>query len=115
MVKRVLVLGGGVGGTLAANLLVRKLRSQLLDGEASVTLVDQTGQHVYQPGFMYIAMGGERAERLQKPERGLLDKRVELVVGDAVRIDEQGQCVALADGRSLPYDYLVLATGCRIV
>ncbi len=113
--KRVLVLGGGVGGTLAANLLVRKLRSQLLNGEASVTLVDQTGQHVYQPGFMYIAMGGERAERLQKPERGLLDKRVELVVGDAVRIDEKEQCVALADGRSLPYDYLVLATGCRIV
>ena len=38
-------------------------------GEVDVIVVDSTGQHVYQPGFMYIAMGGERAEKLQRPER----------------------------------------------
>ncbi len=112
--QRVLVLGGGVGGTLVANLLVRKLRRPIDRGEVSVTVVDLTGRHTYQPGFMYIAMGGERAERLVRPERSLLDPRVQLVVGEAVRVDEASRLVELADGQRLAYDYLVLATGSRI-
>jgi sulfide:quinone oxidoreductase len=112
---RVLILGGGVGGTLTANLLVRKLRRQVKAGEVTVTVVDQTGQHTYQPGFMYIAMGGERAERLARPERGLLDARVTLVVGEVTKVDEKRRLVHLADGERLAYDHLVLATGSRIV
>jgi sulfide:quinone oxidoreductase len=113
--QRVLVLGGGVGGTLAANLVSRKLRKAIDAGEASVTVVDETGAHVYQPGFMYIAMGGERAERLQRPERSLLDERVELVVGRSTAIDEARRVVQLEDGTELAWDRLVLATGARIL
>ena len=80
--QRIVILGGGVGGTLTANLLVRKLHREIKRGDAHVTVVDATGQHVYQPGFMYIAMGGERAANLQRPERSLLDKRVTLIVGE---------------------------------
>jgi len=113
--QRVVILGGGVGGTLVANLLVRKLRRQIDRHEATVTLVDEKGQHVYQPGFMYIAMGGEKAERLSRPERSLLDDRVILDVARAVKIDEASSRVDLEDGRHLEYDQLVIATGSRIV
>ena len=113
--KRILILGGGVGGTLTANLLMKKLRRQVKAGEVTITVVDQTGKHTYQPGFMYIAMGGERAEKLERPERGLLDSRVGLVVGEIERIDESSRTVHLTDGERLVYDYLVLATGSRIV
>jgi len=113
--QRILILGGGVGGTLTANLLVKKLRAQIDRGEVEVVVVDATGQHVYQPGFMYIAMGGERAANLSRPERGLLDKRVTLVVGQIAGIDEARQVITLVDGLSLGYDQLVLATGSRIV
>jgi sulfide:quinone oxidoreductase len=113
--QRILILGGGVGGTLTANLLVKKLRAQIDRGEVGLSVVDLTGQHVYQPGFMYIAMGGERAANLQRPERSLLDKRVTLVIGEVARIDADHQVVTLADGRPLGYDQLVLATGSRIV
>jgi sulfide:quinone oxidoreductase len=112
---RILILGGGVGGTLTANLLARKLRSRLRRGDATITLVDQTGAHTYQPGFMYLAMGGERAERLARPERSLLDARVQLVVGEAIRIDEDARLVHLADGQRVGYEHLVLATGARIL
>src|SRR5439155_25579279 len=114
VMKRIVILGGGVGGTLTGNLLIKKLRSQVKAGDVSITVVDQTGQHTYQPGFMYIAMGGERADRLQRPERGLLDKLVTLVVGNVDRIDECTQRVFLTDGLPIIYDYLVLATGSRI-
>ena len=113
--NRILVLGGGVGGTLVANLLAKKLRSRIAFGDVDITLVDEHGAHVYQPGFMYIAMGGERAEKLQRPERSLLDHRVNLVIGRATHIDEARQSVALEDGEVLRYDHLVLATGSRIV
>lgn len=113
--KRVLVVGGGVGGTLAANLVSRKLRKRIAAGEADVTVVDSTGQHVYQPGFMYIAMGGERAKNLSRPERSLLDSRVNLVVANATNIDVEGQVVELDNGDRLNYDQLVLATGSRIM
>ncbi|HZL33393.1 MAG TPA: FAD/NAD(P)-binding oxidoreductase [Verrucomicrobiae bacterium] len=113
--QRILILGGGVGGTLTANLLVKKLRARIDRGEVGLSVVDLTGQHVYQPGFMYIAMGGERAANLQRPERSLLDKRVTLVIGEVARIDVDHNVVTLTDGRPLGYDQLVLATGSRIV
>lgn len=112
--NRVLILGGGVGGTLAANLLGRKLRRRITSGTAEVTVVDETGEHVYQPGFMYLAMGGERAEHLRRPEQSLLDDNVKLVVGTVARVEADQQFVELADGRRLPYDQLVIATGSRI-
>ena len=113
--QHVLILGGGVGGTLTANLLARQLGDRIDRGEVMVTVVDATGDHVYQPGFMYIALGGERASKLKRPERSLLDKRVHLQVGEVTALDAERRSVTLADGRTLAYDQLVLATGSRIV
>jgi sulfide:quinone oxidoreductase len=113
--ERIVILGGGVGGTLTANLLVKQLRKRIDAGQVSVTVVDATGRHTYQPGFMYIAMGGERAEKLERPERSLLDDRVNLVVDEVALVDEAARKVILTSGDVLGYDYLVLASGSRIV
>jgi sulfide:quinone oxidoreductase len=113
--ERVLILGGGVGGTLVANLISRKLKKQIDAGEVNVTVVDEYGEHVYQPGFMYIAMGNEKPESLRKPERQLLDDRVDLVIGGVTKIDEEASLVSLEDGSTLAYDELILATGSRIL
>lgn len=110
MPARVVVLGGGVGGTLVANLLSRELGR-----EAAVTVVDGTGMHLYQPGFLYVALDQANALWMTRDERGLLRKEVDLVVDRATKIDPVAQTVALAAGGSLPYDYLVVATGSRIV
>lgn len=109
MAARVVVIGGGVGGTLAANLL-----SKELGAEAKVTVVDGTGMHVYQPGFLYVALDQANALWLARDERTLLRKNVELVIEQAMRIDPDEQTVALARGGTLSYDYLVLATGSRL-
>jgi sulfide:quinone oxidoreductase len=52
MPARIVVLGGGVGGTLTANLLDKELGR-----DADVTVVDPTGMHLYQPGYLYVALG----------------------------------------------------------
>jgi len=108
-VKRVVILGGGVGGTIVANLLARKVK------DAHVTVVDRTGKHVYQPGFLYVAFGRMKPERLVRDERTLLHRRVKLVLGDAARVDAKAKEVILQDGDAIPYHYLVIATGAEIV
>jgi sulfide:quinone oxidoreductase len=113
--QRVVILGGGVGGTLTANLVARKLKARIAKGEAKVTVVDATGKHTYQPGYMYIAMGHERPERLVRNERALLDRNVDLVVDVVQKVDVEASRVELASGEALHYDQLVIATGSRIV
>lgn len=110
MPAKIVVLGGGVGGTLAANLL-----SKQLGRDAEVTVVDPTGMHVYQPGFLYVALGQAHGRWLARDERTLLRKDVELAVEAAVRVDPAAGTVELERGGTLPYDYLVLATGARLV
>jgi len=78
----VLVLGGGVGGTIVANLVAKEAGDR-----ANVTVVDATGVHLYQPGFLYVAVGQEKPSALQRPERQLLRHDVSLVVDRATRVD----------------------------
>ena len=110
MPARVVILGGGVGGTLAANLISKELR-----GDAHVTVVDPTGMHVYQPGFLYVALGQANGRWLARDERQLLRGDVDLVIEGAEGIDPAAGEVRLSKGGTLPYDYLVLATGARLV
>jgi len=107
---RVVVLGGGVGGTLAANLLAKELGR-----EARVTVVDPTGMHQYQPGYLYVALGQANGRWLVRDERSLLRREVDLVIDGAIRIHPDAGTVQLARGDSLDWDYLVLATGARLV
>jgi sulfide:quinone oxidoreductase len=110
MDAKIVILGGGVGGTLTANLLVDRL------GDAgTVTVVDPTGMHAYQPGFLYVALGQANGRWLARDERTLLDKRVDLAIETATRVDTGAREVHFASGGSLSYDYLVLATGARLV
>jgi sulfide:quinone oxidoreductase len=110
MAFEVVVLGGGVGGTMCANLIAK--HSQ---GHAHVTVVDATGTHVYQPGFLYVAVGKEKPATLQHPEKSLLRPAVSLVVDRASRVDPAAQTVLLESGQTLGYDQLLLATGSRTV
>ena len=109
MSTRIVILGGGVGGTLAANLLARKL------GRADVELIlaDRTGRHVYQPGWLYIPFGKEKPANLVRKERALLDRRVALMVDNFTRIDLDARRIVADSGTALHYDYLLIATGSR--
>ncbi len=104
------MLGGGVGGTLAANLL-----SKELGRDVKVTVVDPTGMHHYQPGYLYVALGQANGRWLVRDERTLLRRDVELVVERAVRVHPDAGTVQLERGGSLDWDYLVMSTGARLV
>jgi NADH dehydrogenase, FAD-containing subunit len=110
MPAEVVVLGGGVGGTLAANLLDRSLGR-----DVHVTVVDPTGMHDYQPGYLYVALGQAKGHWLSREERSLLRGGVDLAIEEAIRIHPDAGTVQLDRGGNIPWDYLVIATGARLV
>jgi sulfide:quinone oxidoreductase len=71
--------------------------------------------HVYQPGFLYVALGQANGRWLTRDERTLLHRGVGLAVERAIRIHPDAGTVQLERGGSLEYDYLVVATGARLV
>jgi sulfide:quinone oxidoreductase len=110
MPAEVVVLGGGVGGTLVANLLDKSLGKDI-----HVTVVDPTGMHDYQPGYLYVALGQAKGHWLSREERSLLRSGVDLAIEEAIRIHPDAGTVQLDRGGNLPWDYLVIATGARLV
>jgi sulfide:quinone oxidoreductase len=105
--RRLVILGGGTAGTMVAN----KLRRRLGRMRWQLTVVDETDVHVYQPGFLFIPFGTYQPEEIVKPRRRLLSDGVDLVLGEIDRVDPVGKTVELVDGRTLAYDYLIIATG----
>jgi sulfide:quinone oxidoreductase len=105
--KRLVVLGSGTAGTMVAN----KLRPRLDRREWSITVVDQDGEHVYQPGLLLLPFGVYEPDELVKPRARFIPAGVDLVLGEIDLVDADANSVRLADGRELGYDYLVIATG----
>jgi sulfide:quinone oxidoreductase len=104
------ILGGGTGGTMMANRL-RRLTSP---EEASITVVDRDDRHVYQPGLLFVPFGLTGVDDIVRSRRRQFRDEIEFRQTDVERVDLEADVVHLADGGTLPYDVLVVATGSRL-
>ena len=109
--KRIVVLGGGTGGTLAANRLRRMLSSK----DASITVIDLDDRHVYQPGLLFVPFGLTHAEHLVRPRHRQLHDGIAFCESDIDRVDIEKNEVHLPDGTTFAYDVLIIATGATLV
>jgi sulfide:quinone oxidoreductase len=109
--RRVVILGGGTGGTLAANRLRRRFGTD----ELSVTVVDQDDRHVYQPGLLFVPFGLTHGEDIVRPRQRQLRGGIDFVQQPLERVDLEAEQVVLSDGCALPYDVLVVASGAVLV
>jgi NADH dehydrogenase len=102
---RVLILGGGFGGLLAAKALRR--------APVQVTLVDKRNFHLFQPLLYQVATGSLAPGQVAAPLRGVLrkQKNTHVLLGEAVDLDPASRTVLLSDGERIPYDSLIIATG----
>jgi len=107
----IVVVGGGSGGTLSANLLTKQLSDEIRSGQVKVHLVLGSHQHVFQPGYLHVAFAGQDLAEIVRDERSLVKQNVHLVEEPAERLDLKSQVVTLASGQNLHYDYLIIATG----
>ena len=105
--KRIVILGGGTGGTAVANRLRRRLGAD----EAEIHVVDRDDLHVYQPGLLFVPFGLADADEIVRPRARQLHRGIAFHQSAVETVALKEQEVALADDTRLPYDVLVVATG----
>jgi len=108
--RHMLILGGGTGGTIMAN----KLANALDERDWRITIVDGTDEHYYQPGFLFVPFGTYRMRDIVRPRRQYLPGMIRYILSGIERIDPEKKSVALANGESMRYDCLIIATGTDI-
>lgn len=101
------ILGNGVAGMEAALGLRRR------DETARITLVSDENDHFFsRPALMYVFARQLTLRDTEPYDRGLYDRLgFERVRGRVTRVDGPSRTLALSDGRRLPFDRLLLATG----
>jgi NADH:ubiquinone reductase (H+-translocating) len=104
-VPRVAIVGGGFGGLYAAHALA--------DAPVSVTLVDRRNFHLFQPLLYQVATGVLSPADIAAPLRGIVRRQANTTVllGDVRAIDAAARRLHTAEGMTVDYDILVLATG----
>ncbi|HLK01558.1 MAG TPA: FAD/NAD(P)-binding oxidoreductase [Streptosporangiaceae bacterium] len=109
--RRIVIIGGGTAGTLAANRLRRALPVEAAD----IVVVDADDRHVYQPGLLFVPFGKARPEDLVRPRRAQLRPSIDFrrVAVDQVSTDRNE--VLLAGGDILCYDILIIASGAALL
>jgi NADH dehydrogenase len=103
---RVVIVGAGFGGLSAAKALA---------GSAfDVTIIDQHNYHLFQPLLYQVATAGLSPAEIASPIRSILARarNVNVVLGKVSGIDV-AQRVVIAEGRRIPFDHLILATGAQ--
>ena len=106
---RVVIVGGGFGGLAAAKAL--------RNTSAQVTLIDRNNHHLFQPLLYQVAIAVLGPGQIASPIRTILrkQKNTTVILGEVTGVDKERRCVfansADREHVSVPYDYLILATG----
>ena len=108
--KRLVILGAGTGGTLAANRLRKKFKQDRL----RIDIVDQNNQHVYQPGLLFVPFGLAEPDEIVRKRDRQLHKGINYHQSAIDSVDIEADSVTLEDGTTLDYDVLLVATGARL-
>jgi len=105
---RIVIAGGGAAGLTAASRLAAALEG------ATIAVIDGRKEHWYQPGFTLVASGIKPQEYVVSQASDYMPRGVEWVADKVAEIDPEGNKVVTEGGRTLPYDFLIVATGLEL-
>jgi sulfide:quinone oxidoreductase len=106
--KTILILGGGIGGIVAATELRKKLSK-----EHRVIVIERLADHVFPPSLLWVASGARNAKQISKPINNLSRKGIDVVHGTIQKISPAEKKVVV-DGKEYVGDYLIIATGAEL-
>jgi sulfide:quinone oxidoreductase len=105
---RIVIAGAGAAGLTAASRLSRALPN------ATIIIIDKHEQHYFQPGYTLVGSGVWDASQVITPTQRFIARNVEWVQADVAEFDPDGNRVVTSAGVSIPYDFLVVATGLKL-
>lgn len=112
---RILIVGGGTGGTIVANNLARRMADEIRANKVRLTMLSASDKHMYQPGLLYVAFGQMMPNELYRDQATLLEPSVDFHVDPVTEFRLENNQVQTESGKVYEYDILIIATGSRIV
>ncbi len=106
--QTVVILGGGVGGVVAAREIRRRLPRQ-----HRVVLVEREREHVFAPSLLWLMVGLRDAASIKRPLRRLERHGIEVRFGEIEGIDPEARKVTVA-GETLAADHLIVSLGAEL-
>jgi sulfide:quinone oxidoreductase len=103
--KRIVILGGGCGGVVAATHLGRKLGA-----EHDVILVDRRAEHIFMPAFLFLMLGERQPREISRSLKNLEKRNVKVMQSEILGINPARQEVSLQNEK-ISYDYLIVSLG----
>lgn len=103
--RTVVILGGGIGGQVAANVLRKSLNQ-----DYRVILVDRKLEFVFSPSLLWVMVGQRRIDQISRPLDLLSKKGIEVRQAEVTQIDP-GKKTVVAGEQTLPYDDLIISLG----
>jgi sulfide:quinone oxidoreductase len=103
--QTVLVLGGGIGGVVAANRLRRRL-----DRRHRVLLVSRESEFSFAASYLWVMTGERRPEQITHPLQRLQRRGIEVLIGEVEQIDPSARTVVVS-GETVTADYMVVSLG----
>ena len=105
--SRIVILGAGLGGVMAAYEIRKAVRPQ-----DHVTIINETNYYQFVPSNPWALVGWrDRKDIIVDLEKPMHKRHIDLIVGKADKVLAADCLVRMQDGSTVPYDYLVLATG----
>ncbi len=104
----IVIIGGGVGGRVAANELRRRLPR-----EHRITVIERNPLHAFAPSFLWLMVGQRTRAEITRPVAELIDRDVDVRIGTVSSIDRQARQVAIGSD-TVSYDSLILAPGAEL-
>ncbi|HUL57077.1 MAG TPA: FAD/NAD(P)-binding oxidoreductase [Usitatibacter sp.] len=111
---KVLIVGGGMGGTILANNLARRLKAEMKSGQVRLEMLSASDKHTYLPGLLYVAVGRMTPDELYRDQASLLEPGIVFSVDPVEEFMLDKRQVKTRSGRIVDYDLIVIATGSRI-
>ncbi len=105
MGKNIVVLGGGIGGIVAANVLRKKLGN-----EHKVTVIDKYSKHSFKPSYLWVVAGKRKPEEVEK-DIALLKKKGIVFMNSEIKSIDVSKKIIVCENCSIMYDYLVISLG----
>ena len=109
MEKTIVILGGGIGGIVAA----RELRRHLVNRHR-IVLIDRSGVHSFPPSYLWVMVGWRKPAAIVKPLPAMEKHGVEFYQA-TIRAIHPGEHRVETDRASFRYDYLVVALGAELM
>ena len=105
---RIVIAGAGAAGLAMASRLSRGMPN------ATVTVVDATREHHFQPGFTLVGAGIWSPGQVTERNADYMPRGVEWIEDAVAEFDPDANVVFTASGARVAYDFLIVATGLKL-